>query len=107
MGWGPSRVRDVWRVPSASLLLNSDLYPSQEFLFYHQKEYDLGDDPSSAATPWAQMIRWVPVLFRYPLRRIDLMDVLLSPYQSSCPCALTLFFQQHVPLTSLARSKRI
>lgn len=41
MGWGPSRVRD-------------------EFLFYHQKEYDLGDDPSSAATPWAQMISMYP-----------------------------------------------
>ncbi|KAI6099479.1 Gti1/Pac2 family-domain-containing protein [Pisolithus croceorrhizus] len=41
MGWGPSRVRD-------------------EFLFYHQKEYELGDDPSSAATPWAQMISMYP-----------------------------------------------
>ncbi|KAG6334911.1 hypothetical protein ID866_4182 [Astraeus odoratus] len=41
MGWGPSRVRD-------------------EFLFYHQKEYDLGDDPSSATTPWAQMISMYP-----------------------------------------------
>ncbi|KAI5996442.1 Gti1/Pac2 family-domain-containing protein [Pisolithus orientalis] len=41
MGWGPSRVRD-------------------EFLFYHQKEYELGDDSSSAATPWAQMISMYP-----------------------------------------------
>ncbi|KAL4073574.1 Gti1/Pac2 family-domain-containing protein [Scleroderma citrinum] len=41
MGWGPSRVRD-------------------EFLFYHQKEYDLGDDPNSATTPWAQMISMYP-----------------------------------------------
>ncbi|KAI6021780.1 Gti1/Pac2 family-domain-containing protein [Pisolithus microcarpus] len=41
MGWGPSRVRD-------------------EFLFYHQKEYEVGDDPSNAATPWAQMISMYP-----------------------------------------------
>ncbi|KAH7926249.1 hypothetical protein BV22DRAFT_1194519 [Leucogyrophana mollusca] len=41
MGWGPSRVRD-------------------EFLFYHQKECDISDDPSSAATPWAQMISMYP-----------------------------------------------
>ncbi|KAH0834868.1 Gti1/Pac2 family-domain-containing protein [Lanmaoa asiatica] len=37
MGWGPSRVRD-------------------DFLFYHQKECDVSDDPTSASTPWAQMI---------------------------------------------------
>ncbi|KIJ61430.1 hypothetical protein HYDPIDRAFT_115896 [Hydnomerulius pinastri MD-312] len=41
MGWGPSRVRD-------------------DFLFYHQKECDMSDDPSSAATPWAQMISMYP-----------------------------------------------
>ncbi|KIK92754.1 hypothetical protein PAXRUDRAFT_13052 [Paxillus rubicundulus Ve08.2h10] len=45
MGWGPSRVRD-------------------DFLFYHQKECDMNDDPSSASTPWAQMIRWVAVQLR-------------------------------------------
>ncbi|KAG8216500.1 Gti1/Pac2 family-domain-containing protein [Butyriboletus roseoflavus] len=41
MGWGPSRVRD-------------------DFLFYHQKECDVSDDPTSAATPWAQMISMYP-----------------------------------------------
>ncbi|KAF8136951.1 Gti1/Pac2 family-domain-containing protein [Boletus edulis] len=41
MGWGPSRVRD-------------------DFLFYHQKECDVTDDPSSASTPWAQMISMYP-----------------------------------------------
>ncbi|KAF8837086.1 hypothetical protein BDN67DRAFT_234975 [Paxillus ammoniavirescens] len=41
MGWGPSRVRD-------------------DFLFYHQKECDMNDDPSSASTPWAQMISMYP-----------------------------------------------
>lgn len=39
---------------------------SQEFLFYHQKEYDLGDDSSNATAPWAQMIRWVCVSFSAP-----------------------------------------
>ncbi|KAJ8517793.1 hypothetical protein ONZ45_g5077 [Pleurotus djamor] len=38
MGWGPSRVRD-------------------EFLFYHQKEFDMGDDAINPITPWSQMIR--------------------------------------------------
>ncbi|KAF8999101.1 Gti1/Pac2 family-domain-containing protein [Cyathus striatus] len=38
MGWGPSRVRD-------------------EFLFYHQKESDVGDDLLNPVTPWAQMMR--------------------------------------------------
>ncbi|KAN0085952.1 Gti1/Pac2 family domain containing protein [Tylopilus felleus] len=41
MGWGPSRVRD-------------------DFLFYHQKECDVTDDPASASTPWAQMISMYP-----------------------------------------------
>ncbi|KAL0958158.1 hypothetical protein HGRIS_000324 [Hohenbuehelia grisea] len=41
MGWGPSRVRD-------------------EFLFYHQKEFDIGDDTVNPVTPWAQMIRVYP-----------------------------------------------
>ncbi|KAG9311686.1 Gti1/Pac2 family-domain-containing protein [Chiua virens] len=41
MGWGPSRVRD-------------------DFLFYHQKECDMSDDPASASTPWAQMISMYP-----------------------------------------------
>ncbi|KAI9460804.1 Gti1/Pac2 family-domain-containing protein [Boletus coccyginus] len=41
MGWGPSRVRD-------------------DFLFYHQKECDVSDDPTSASTPWAQMISMYP-----------------------------------------------
>ncbi|KAJ7275007.1 Gti1/Pac2 family-domain-containing protein [Mycena rebaudengoi] len=38
MGWGPSRVRD-------------------EFLFYHQKESDVGEEPINPITPWAQMMR--------------------------------------------------
>ncbi|KAJ8087258.1 hypothetical protein PM082_006088 [Marasmius tenuissimus] len=38
MGWGPSRVRD-------------------EFLFYHQKESDVEDDPLNPVTPWAQLLR--------------------------------------------------
>ncbi|KAL0581510.1 hypothetical protein V5O48_000568 [Marasmius crinis-equi] len=38
MGWGPSRVRD-------------------EFLFYHQKESDVEDDPHNPVTPWAQLLR--------------------------------------------------
>ncbi|KAJ6631121.1 hypothetical protein B0H10DRAFT_1773279 [Mycena sp. CBHHK59/15] len=38
MGWGPSRVRD-------------------EFLFYHQKESDIGEEPVNPITPWAQMMR--------------------------------------------------
>ncbi|KAJ3762216.1 Gti1/Pac2 family-domain-containing protein [Lentinula raphanica] len=38
MGWGPSRVRD-------------------DFLFYHQKESDVEDDPLSPITPWAQLLR--------------------------------------------------
>jgi len=38
MGWGPSRVRD-------------------EFLFYHQKESDIGEEPINPITPWAQMMR--------------------------------------------------
>ncbi|KAF9266068.1 hypothetical protein L218DRAFT_858928 [Marasmius fiardii PR-910] len=38
MGWGPSRVRD-------------------EFLFYHQKESDVEDDPTNPITPWAQLLR--------------------------------------------------
>ncbi|KAF9239279.1 Gti1/Pac2 family-domain-containing protein [Melanogaster broomeanus] len=41
MGWGPSRVRD-------------------DFLFYHQKECDMNDDPSNASTPWAQVISMYP-----------------------------------------------
>ncbi|KAE9391103.1 hypothetical protein BT96DRAFT_888874 [Gymnopus androsaceus JB14] len=41
MGWGPSRVRD-------------------EFLFYHQKESDVDDDPLSPVTPWAQLLRREP-----------------------------------------------
>ncbi|EGN92518.1 hypothetical protein SERLA73DRAFT_172849 [Serpula lacrymans var. lacrymans S7.3] len=41
MGWGPSRVRD-------------------EFLFYHQKESDINDDPNNPATPWAQMMSMYP-----------------------------------------------
>lgn len=31
--------------------------PSQEFLFYHQKESDISDDLINPVTPWAQMIR--------------------------------------------------
>ncbi|TFK71885.1 hypothetical protein BDN72DRAFT_957739 [Pluteus cervinus] len=38
MGWGPSRVRD-------------------EFLFYHQKESDVGDDHINPVTPWDMMMR--------------------------------------------------
>ncbi|KAJ7039782.1 Gti1/Pac2 family-domain-containing protein [Mycena alexandri] len=38
MGWGPSRVRD-------------------EFLFYHQKECDMNEEPINPITPWAQMMR--------------------------------------------------
>ncbi|KAJ7669194.1 Gti1/Pac2 family-domain-containing protein [Mycena polygramma] len=38
MGWGPSRVRD-------------------EFLFYHQKESDINEEPINPITPWAQMMR--------------------------------------------------
>ncbi|KAJ7207085.1 Gti1/Pac2 family-domain-containing protein [Mycena pura] len=38
MGWGPSRVRD-------------------EFLFYHQKECDVGEEQINPVTPWAQMMR--------------------------------------------------
>ncbi|KIK70181.1 hypothetical protein GYMLUDRAFT_34668 [Collybiopsis luxurians FD-317 M1] len=41
MGWGPSRVRD-------------------EFLFYHQKESDIEDDPLTPITPWAQLLRRDP-----------------------------------------------
>ncbi|KAJ3732619.1 Gti1/Pac2 family-domain-containing protein [Lentinula guzmanii] len=41
MGWGPSRVRD-------------------DFLFYHQKESDVEDDPLSPITPWAQLLRREP-----------------------------------------------
>jgi hypothetical protein len=33
------------------------LFLSQEFLFYHQKECEMGEDPNAASTPWAQMIR--------------------------------------------------
>ena len=56
MGWGPSRVRDVCPLPAASL---RPLISLQDFLFYHQKECDVSDDPTSASTPWAQMIRSV------------------------------------------------
>ncbi|KAK7036627.1 hypothetical protein VNI00_011560 [Paramarasmius palmivorus] len=38
MGWGPSRVRD-------------------EFLFYHQKESDVDDDPLNPITPWAALLK--------------------------------------------------
>lgn len=38
MGWGPSRVRD-------------------EFLFYHQKESDMEDDPTNPATPLTLLLR--------------------------------------------------
>ncbi|KAI6045236.1 Gti1/Pac2 family-domain-containing protein [Pisolithus marmoratus] len=58
MGWGPSRVRDVRHCMfQTTPHRKTDRCPTQEFLFYHQKEYELGDDPSNAATPWAQMIR--------------------------------------------------
>ncbi|KAI0938580.1 hypothetical protein AcW1_001721 [Taiwanofungus camphoratus] len=38
MGWGPSRVRD-------------------EFLFYHQRESEVNDDPSHPSARWANMMR--------------------------------------------------
>ncbi|EEB93951.1 hypothetical protein MPER_07323 [Moniliophthora perniciosa FA553] len=47
MGWGPSRVRD-------------------EFLFYHQKESDVEDDPLNPITPWAQLLRRRDTSSRHP-----------------------------------------
>ncbi|KAJ7136003.1 Gti1/Pac2 family-domain-containing protein [Mycena epipterygia] len=41
MGWGPSRVRD-------------------DFLFYHQKECDMAEEPINPITPWAQMMSRLP-----------------------------------------------
>ncbi|KAJ4468805.1 Gti1/Pac2 family-domain-containing protein [Lentinula aciculospora] len=43
MGWGPSR-----------MCIGTD------FLFYHQKESDVEDDPLSPVTPWAQLLRREP-----------------------------------------------
>lgn len=55
MGWGPSRVRDVSsNVFRISLSYSCDF---QEFLFYHQKEPEMIEDPNNPSTPWVQMIR--------------------------------------------------
>ncbi|KAJ7151153.1 Gti1/Pac2 family-domain-containing protein [Mycena filopes] len=45
MGWGPSR--DAFQLSPLA----------QEFLFYHQKECDIAEEPINPITPWAQMMR--------------------------------------------------
>ncbi|KAF5390016.1 hypothetical protein D9757_003839 [Collybiopsis confluens] len=39
---------------------NIVLSSKQEFLFYHQKESDVEDDPLTPITPWAQLLRREP-----------------------------------------------
>ena len=56
--WAGAQVVSAMCVPPTPTL--PMLIPVQDFLFYHQKECDLSDDPATASTPWAQMIRSVP-----------------------------------------------
>ncbi len=59
MGWGPSRVRDVSltrRMLRARLTL---CVFAQEFLFYHQRENEVHEDPNNPSARWASMMRYV------------------------------------------------
>ncbi len=59
MGWGPSRVRDVsfpFRLRTAPAT-DLPIIP-QEFLFYHQRENEVHEDPNNPSARWASMMRY-------------------------------------------------
>ncbi|EIW55524.1 uncharacterized protein TRAVEDRAFT_50012 [Trametes versicolor FP-101664 SS1] len=61
MGWGPSRVRD-------------------EFLFYHQRENDVHDDPNNPSARWASMMRRRDARGNLPFSRTDAERLIKQTY---------------------------
>ncbi|KAI0360471.1 hypothetical protein OH77DRAFT_1433882 [Trametes cingulata] len=61
MGWGPSRVRD-------------------EFLFYHQRENDVHDDPNNPSARWASIMRRRDARGNLPFSRSDAERLIKQTY---------------------------
>ncbi|KAH9849608.1 Gti1/Pac2 family-domain-containing protein [Lenzites betulinus] len=61
MGWGPSRVRD-------------------EFLFYHQRENDVHEDPNNPTARWASMMRRRDARGNMPFSRSDAERLIKQTY---------------------------
>nr|GAT42771.1 predicted protein [Mycena chlorophos] len=58
MAWGGDRVAFAMCVePLVQTPTGKRLPMAQEFLFYHQKEDDVGEETVNPVTPWAQMMR--------------------------------------------------
>ncbi|KAI0371264.1 hypothetical protein BV20DRAFT_194847 [Pilatotrama ljubarskyi] len=80
MGWGPSRVRDVSAgsvvFGSAGCLTKS----VQEFLFYHQRENDVHDDPNNPSARWASIMRRRDARGSLPFSRSDAERLIKQTY---------------------------
>ncbi|PIL27684.1 hypothetical protein GSI_10837 [Ganoderma sinense ZZ0214-1] len=61
MGWGPSRVRD-------------------EFLFYHQRENEVHEDPNNPSARWASMMRRRDTRSNLPFSRQDAERLIKQTY---------------------------
>ncbi|KAI0336767.1 hypothetical protein GY45DRAFT_1365721 [Cubamyces sp. BRFM 1775] len=61
MGWGPSRVRD-------------------EFLFYHQRENDVHEDPNNPSARWASIMRRRDARGNLPFSRSDAERLIKQTY---------------------------
>ncbi|KAI0827145.1 Gti1/Pac2 family-domain-containing protein [Trametes gibbosa] len=61
MGWGPSRVRD-------------------EFLFYHQRENDVHEDPNNPSARWASIMRRRDARGNIPFSRSDAERLIKQTY---------------------------